>query len=746
MKPHCFLALSVLVSISSGDVRDDMMDQSQRELRWCWSCGHGRVERYNWIRFRCACEPGWKGDCCDERADVCEIVYDGDYDYTYSKPYLSNLPFHKTVPESAEFTIEYNYNLLVQSVLPVVINVLFVGRCAQQQEPSHPRAGQNCDVPSQALKKKLEEIAADAKNGGVDGIEFSGFVSTIFAFLLLLREEALLGNAGDLISDVLTCDGVRDGVDSIEVLISFTRCMIGDSQLYGQNAPAKLSDFHLSTHDSFFQTVSPPKEVADAFFEDTHDIIGTKWMSDDTMFGYIRLIGPNPDMIRSANLVDVRSNVFPVTNEMFQAVMGESKTLGEAIDLGEVFILDFQALEDHEIINNGKILFSPKVLFALDKSDILQTIAIQVYSNPSRPNNKLILPPKQRDWSSATSSEKVELAKWSLAKTAVQSADMAYFELVTHLARTHLAVEPLIIATKHKLSDTHPVRRLLEPHFVGTISRNDGAYNFFLPDHVIDWFFPPTIESAQSIAVTATREFLQNINDQFLPKSIKRRGFEQLPRSYPYRDDALLHWDALRDFIMEFLSVSYANDDAVLSDAQLRCWATELSERAMMNNFGTEGMNEFQTIEDLGDFLSLFVFTATVQHASVNYPQATLGVFAPIMPTSGWIDPNDITEENVMDLPWTERMPPSRWQALGQINVGKALGSVHYNILGHYNDGYGRELFTGGHLSAVQSYRQRLVEIGSEIEGRNTEPNTLRNDLWQYTLLHPNNVPESIHI
>ena len=57
---------------------------------------------------------------------------------------------------------------------------------------------------------------------------------------------------------------------------------------------------------------------------------------------------------------------------------------------------------------------------------------------------------------------------WDKAKTAVQAADGNYHEAVSHLGQTHLVVEAFVMATENQLSG-HPVAKLLQPHFEGTL-------------------------------------------------------------------------------------------------------------------------------------------------------------------------------------------------------------------------------------------------------------------------------------
>jgi arachidonate 15-lipoxygenase len=54
--------------------------------------------------------------------------------------------------------------------------------------------------------------------------------------------------------------------------------------------------------------------------------------------------------------------------------------------------------------------------------------------------------------------------------------------IVSHLARTHLFVEPFLVATHLALADHHAVSLLLRPHFEGTIFIKWSAIHFLVSD------------------------------------------------------------------------------------------------------------------------------------------------------------------------------------------------------------------------------------------------------------------------
>ena len=55
---------------------------------------------------------------------------------------------------------------------------------------------------------------------------------------------------------------------------------------------------------------------------------------------------------------------------------------------------------------------------------------------------------------------------------ALVAADTMHHELISHLGRTHLLIEPFAVSTKRVLPASHPVAVLLAPHVEGTIFIN----------------------------------------------------------------------------------------------------------------------------------------------------------------------------------------------------------------------------------------------------------------------------------
>ena len=463
----------------------------------------------------------------------------------------------------------------------------------------------------------------------------------------------------------------------------------------------------------------------------------SKRFKDDSEFARMRVAGPNPLVIERVTALDHR---FPVTEIHYQSVIpGDS--LKRAGEEGRLYLADYAILAKVEtgkvnpdpserIPEKQKYLCAPLALFAVppatSESRALLPIAIQCGQNPEE--TPVISPPSQDDSASAKWA-------WLIAKTIVQIADANHHELISHLGLTHLLIEPFAIATKRQLASAHPLNILLRPHFEGTLLINDLAQKFLTgKNQPVDEVLAGTYLSSQALSAKAIQGF--NFNDSMLPDTFVRRGVNDpdLLPDYPYRDDALMIWVALHQWVSDYLSIYYKSDDDILNDTELENWLNELLSYngGRLNGIGQEG--KIRTLSYLVDATTQIIFTASAQHAAVNYPQAPLMSYAPAMPMAGYTpDPKKI--DNICEQDYFKLLPPIK-QAQVQLNLTYLLGSVYYTKLGDYTN-----LTDPQVQKPLQEFQKKLEEIESKIILRNlTHPEK------SYKFLIPSKIPQSINI
>lgn len=450
---------------------------------------------------------------------------------------------------------------------------------------------------------------------------------------------------------------------------------------------------------------------------------------DDSIFAYMRVAGPNPVIIERMTRPDPR---FPVTEEQYKARMGDRDSLEVAIREGRVYLADYGVLEGALNGTFGaspplqKYVPAPLALFAVPSvSDLdrrLSPVAIQCGQSPA--DYPVITPATGPD-------------AWLMAKTVVGIADVIFHEAVTHFARTHALIEPFSIATHRQLPPNHPLFTLLVPHFQGTMAINAAAHEFLIaPTGGVNDLLSPTIDNARVLMVKGLR--IRGFNDDMFPKRLRDRGVDEVTALpvYPYRDDGLLIWDAIHAWVTAYLELYYPSDGAVQSDTALQKWARELVafEGGRLLGFGEREDGSIKTLNYLIDAVTMVIFTASAQHAAVNFPQNPLMSFAPAMPTAGYLPP-EVIGSGSTQKDWFNLLPPLD-QAQSQLNLVYLLGSVYFTRLGVYEDGH----FADPRVAEpLRHFQQSLEEAEATINLRNTTRPV-------YDFLRPSLIPQSINI
>jgi arachidonate 15-lipoxygenase len=483
-----------------------------------------------------------------------------------------------------------------------------------------------------------------------------------------------------------------------------------------------------------FQTATSLEEYNQQFVSIDVPAIAT-YFQEDECFAYLRIAGPNPAMLEQVRscVGDILSQKFPVTNTQYQAIMNRDDSLAKAVAEGRLYVADYAILSG--AINgtypntHQKYIEAPQALFAIPAIDSvsrnLRPVAIQCSQVPG-PENPIFTP---------AGTDASEQYAWSMAKAVVQVADGNYHEAVAHLGRTHLFIGPFVMATHRQLLPTHPLSILLRPHFEGTLNINNGAQSLLMaPKGGVDTNLAATIECARALTVAGLQTY--GFNSAMLPKQLEQRGVGDLTALplYPYRDDALLLWEAIQDWASAYLSLYYADDVAVQQDLDLQNWVAELLafDGGRVVDFGEAG--QIQTLGYLIDAVTLIIFTASAQHAAVNFPQGDIMTYSPAMPLAAYAPAPSHpihTEDEYFEL-----LPPLH-QAQGQLELCYLLGQVYHTVLGQYD----AEWFVDDRVQApLQAFQDRLQEIETAI--------ALRNQMrpYPYPYLQPSKIPQSINI
>uniref|UniRef100_A0A671YPZ1 Arachidonate 5-lipoxygenase b, tandem duplicate 2 n=1 Tax=Sparus aurata TaxID=8175 RepID=A0A671YPZ1_SPAAU len=441
---------------------------------------------------------------------------------------------------------------------------------------------------------------------------------------------------------------------------------------------------------------------------------------EDFMFGYQFLNGCNPVIIKKCTKLPEK---FPVTHEMVSVSLERDMTLQEEIEAGNIYIADYEVLDGISPNSTDpctlQYLAAPIcLLYKTARNKILEVVLHQE-------DNPIFLPTDgQYDW--------------LLAKIWVRSADFHHHQTITHLLRTHLITEVFAIAMYRQLPAVHPVYKLLTPHIRFTIAINTKAREQLICECGI---FDKANATGGGGHVQLVQKAVKNLTFRSLcfPDAIKARGVdskEDLP-TYFYRDDGYLVWGATKSFVSDVVHIYYTSDEAVQADEEIQAFIKDVCSFGMQDFDHCEFPKSVKSREELAEYLTVIVFTASAQHAAVNFGQYDW---------CSWI-PN---------APSTMRKPPPHKKGLADVNLiieslpDRGRSSWHLGAVWALSQYQENELYLGMYpdehfiekpvKEAMEKFRKQLAEVTSSIKRRNDGKRL------PYYNMSPDKIPNSVAV
>jgi arachidonate 15-lipoxygenase len=299
-----------------------------------------------------------------------------------------------------------------------------------------------------------------------------------------------------------------------------------------------------------------------------------------------------------------------------------------------------------------------------------------------------------------------------------------------------MMIEPVVLATHRQLSASHPLLLLLDPHFEGTLYINSlGQKTVFAPGGAIETISSATRDAFRGLAVSAVKGL--PFGAIALPTNLAARGVDDVTviRDYPYRDDGLLVWKAIRDWAAAYVNLYYHSDGDVTGDAELQAWVNELlsPDGGRLTGFGGEG--GIKTRAALIDTLTIILFTSSAQHWALNGPLSSLMTYVPYYPIGAYA-PRPTATSGASEADFLAALPPLENAQL-QFGASYFMGSVRYTVLGDYPRGH----FTDERVrAALAGFQMSLNEVEATITARNAHRAT------PYPYMRPSVIPQSINI
>ncbi|XP_069914224.1 polyunsaturated fatty acid 5-lipoxygenase isoform X2 [Oryctolagus cuniculus] len=446
---------------------------------------------------------------------------------------------------------------------------------------------------------------------------------------------------------------------------------------------------------------------------------------EDLMFGYQFLNGCNPVMIRRCTELPQK---LPVTTEMVECSLERQLTLEQEVQQGNIFIVDFELLDGIDPNKTDpcthQFLAAPVCLLYKNRANKIVPIAIQLNQTPGE-ENPIFLP----------SDAKYD---WLLAKIWVRSSDFHVHQTITHLLRTHLVSEVFGIAMYRQLPAVHPIFKLLVAHVRFTIAINTKAREQLICEYGL---FDKANATGGGGHVQMVQKAMQDLTYASLcfPEAIKARGMDStqdIPY-YFYRDDGLLVWEAIRTFVAEVVGIYYEDDQVVEEDQELQDFVRDVYMYGMRGRKASGFPKSIKSREKLSEYLTVVIFTASAQHAAVNFGQYDWCSWIPNAPPTMRAPPP--TAKGLVTIEQIVETLPDRGRSCWHLGAVWALSQFQENEL--FLGMYPEEHFIEKPVKeAMARFRKALEAIVSVIAERN------KHKKLPYYYLSPDRIPNSVAI
>ena len=686
--------------------------------------------------------------------------------YNYTNSYLYPAPLAAQVPSSDTFSLAYK-----AKVAPVLFEI---AENLQKVLVERFEAQLRSDLPAMpmpwmvALRKAIDD--AEKQFSGFNPLNLPADIAVIHEIFASLHDAPPdLAAAYKKLAEIPTLvEGLSKALTkSLEDMkdlgvTSFLRDTLYEVLRTPERGDAYLHAKDIAEFGTLYPALAGPPTVMTLKSEPWMRLApGQAVWETDWYFGWLQIAGFNTSNLKGVFpagtapelAIDLGALLqkMPADDAMLRDASGDPAiTLQRAAELGRLYALDLTMLDavpTSILHGDQRYLTAPIALFYWNPGSrpgfpegrgSLQPVAIQPGQKHDPAKCPIFVPGG-------------DAASWKLAKFFVLNGLAVQHETVAHLGACHLTMETLIVATNRQLSFEHPILALLTPHFRFTLDINEGAkHSLIIPHGVVASVLSPSIEGSWGMIRDARLSWRF---DQNLPHRLfELRGVDpaRLPE-FPFRDDTLLLWDAIRSYVRAYLSCSYAGNEDVRADVELQAWVQEITSPTAAAFRGLGGLTtvndpagmrtvRIDSFDYLVDVVALMIYTAGPQHANVNYAQYPMMSYLPSVSGTAYAPPppDGKTTDASAD---TLRVLPPVDVALYQLSFGYLLSSVQYDTFGTYTDNPRRPYFADPRAETTAiDFRLALARIEAEIRKRNaTRPLPYENQL-------PSMIPNSISI
>ena len=455
--------------------------------------------------------------------------------------------------------------------------------------------------------------------------------------------------------------------------------------------------------------------------------------NDDTYFGLQRVSGPNPTWIKGLTEEDNVLENFKVDNIVNSFT---DQTYDKALAEKRLYLADYSILkvmvDNLKKLPNGRQQYTtnPVALFYRQDNGLLKPLAIKLYATKSTSAKNPIYTPANGQ-------------HWKMAKMFVQNADLIVQNGWTHSVRIHYLAGSLVLATYRNFSTNHPLFVLLRPHWQDTLAVNT-LVRFYRPTEKggrippFGMILPCQQDTLADFFGTGMKTY--SFKEMSFPNDIKNQHLEDPQLFFPYRDDGKLTWEAIHEFVQEYINLYYKQDCDVVEDFELQAWGDEIGGSLAEHKMGIPDFpRQFHTIEEVVETVTNVIFLTTAQHTCVHYSLYQYVAFAPNMPFCLMAPPHTDLQTPIFEKDLSQLMPPLK-NVLVQ-SLGFYLNFLQCNKLGDYK----LSQFDSEAREVIKNYQQKLTVISEKIKARNQQRTSDgKEPIFRYDWMDPQHIANSI--
>lgn len=410
-------------------------------------------------------------------------------------------------------------------------------------------------------------------------------------------------------------------------------------------------------------------------------------------------------------------------------------TLEQLFSAGRLFYADYRSQRDLPKTNTGKYAAACDGYFYIDqKSGDFLPLAIR-----TNVGSNLIYTPAD------TAND------WLLAKLMYNINDV-WFSQWNHLAQTHEVVQIIYMAAIRTLSESHPVRAILDRLMYEIFGIQPLALvTLFAPGALVDQNFAYTGGAAESYSNNlytsgAAGAFQSNyFMTDVLDRGLVNSSFGPPLKSFPWYEDASRIHSAQTDFMTSFVNSYYTSAQDISKDTELQNWVSEANSQAKVIDFPAAPISTTSTLINILTQMAHLVSTAhhtantdSLLNVAAVFPLHLNAIFRPV-PTAKGV-------QNVVDY------MPSLENCISQ-TVFAALFSrydfqgTNRTLIHSYDDSAMLGRLNTETRQAAATFMSSMRQFSGEVESRAFDANGLSQGMpFIWKALDPNLAPYSITI